>query len=108
MDETIIWYIIVLGCAGLFYGIGVFAQQKDTPMHFWSGTTVDVDYITDVPAYNRENGIMWKCYSLWYWAAGFAMAWNAMTAVILLIAGGTAGIVLLILTYRQIEKKYTI
>lgn len=108
MAETIIWYIIVLGCAGLFYGIGVYAQQKDTPMHFWSGTKVAVDRITDVQAYNRENGIMWKCYSLWYWAAGFAMAWNAITAITLLMAGGTLGIILLILAYRRIEKKYIV
>ena len=106
MAGTIIGCIISLGCAALFYGIGIYASKKKEPMWFWSGTEVDPSTITDIPAYNLENARLWKLYSLWYWAAGLGMFINTLAAFYILMAGGTIGIVLLILRYRRIEKKY--
>ena len=106
MAGTIIWYVTIFGCAALFYGIGIYAQKLEKPMWFWSGSEVDPDSVTDITAYNRENGKMWKGYSLWYWAAGLAWTWNGVLAVILLVLGATVGIALLISTYLKIEKKY--
>ena len=46
MDRKEIAGIVILlacywGSAALFYGIGIWACKRKTPMHFWAGTEVD-------------------------------------------------------------------
>ena len=106
MAGTIIWCVIMFGCAGLFCAIGIYARKLKKPMWFWSGTEVDPASVTDIPAYNRENANLWFGYSLWYWAAGLAWFWRAGVALAVLVLGCTAGIGILIRTYIKIEKKY--
>ena len=106
MAGTIIWCAIMIGCALLFWCIGAYASRAEKPMWFWSGTTVDPGNITDIKRYNAENAKMWKGYSLWYWAAGLAWIWSKAAAMTVLVLGGTVGIVILVRTYRKIEKKY--
>ena len=106
MAGMIIWCITIFGCAILFYGMGVYAQKREKPMHFWSGTTVDASKITDVKAYNKENARMWKLYSLWYFASGAIYFWNKWIAVVLLVLSCTLGFGFLIGTYNKIERKY--
>lgn len=108
MAGKIIWSIIVFGCAALFLGIGIYAARREKPMWFWSGTTVDESKISDVRAYNRENGIMWALYSLWFFASGFTYFLSVGVAVALLVLGCTLGIGLLVATYNKIEKKYKV
>ena len=69
--ELIIWLVITIPCGLLFTGLGIYAWRLEKPMWFWSGSTVRPDQITDVKAYNRENGIMWICYSLVFWVTMF-------------------------------------
>lgn len=38
-------------------------------MHFWSGTTVSPETITDVKKYNKTNGFMWVIASLIFFIA---------------------------------------
>ena len=102
----IMWCIIVGGCAALFVGIGIYAYRLKTPMWFWTGVAVNAEDITDIPAYNKANGRMWMLYSLWYWASGFLYAVSALAAVVILMAGGTVGTILLMFAYRRIESKY--
>ncbi len=106
MAGKIIMWIVSFGCAILFFSIGVYAQKLKKPMWFWSGMEVKDSQITDVGQYNKENGVMWKLYSLWYFAAGFAEIWNTIIAAIFLVAGCTAGIALLVCTYNRIYNKY--
>ena len=106
MVGDIIWYATMLGCGALFVGIGIYAKRLEKPMWFWSGTNVDPDSITDIKAYNQENAKMWFCYSLWFWAAGVTWIFHQITALIVLVMGCTLGIVMLVGTYRKIEKKF--
>ena len=106
MIGAIIWYVIMFGCAALFYGIGIYAGRLEKPMWFWSGSVVDAAAITDVKAYNRENARMWKWYSVWYWVAGLAWNWSEAVALVALFASCSVGIVILVRTYKKIEKKY--
>lgn len=106
MIGPIIWYVVNFGCAILFYSIGAYAQKLETPMHFYSGTTVDPAQISDIKAYNKENARMWKLYSLWYVTSGLAEIWSADIALILLIAACAVGLPVLIYTYSKIFKKY--
>ena len=108
MAGSIIWFIITFGCAALFYGIGIYAQRLEKPMHFYSGSSVDPAQISDIKAYNKENARMWKLYSLWYVTSGLAEIWSSTLAVILLIAGCAVGLPVLIHTYSKILKKYRV
>ena len=119
MDGERIFGIILmtfvnLMCAGIFYGIGVWAQKRKDPMHFYSGTTVDPRTISDVPAYNRENARLWKQYSIPFWicaACAFGSIWVEVLmkiSVALLVVGCTLGGIWLILKYNRILKAYKI
>ena len=108
MAGIIIWCITIFGCAILFFSLGIYAERREKPMHFWSGTTVDSNKITDVEAYNKENGRMWKIYSLWYFSSGIIYFWNEIIAIVLLVLSCTVGIGVLIATFNKIEKKYKV
>ena len=105
---NIIWFVVTFGCAITFFVIGAYAKNLKKPMWFWSGSEVDPSKITDVKAYNRENGVMWQLYSLWYFAAGAAVLLSAALALTLLILSCTVGIVILVFWYNRIYKKYMI
>lgn len=108
MAGRIIMWIVSFGCAILFFMIGIYARKLKRPMWFWSGSEIDASQISDIRQYNKENGIMWQLYSLWYFAAGLAEIWSTIIAVILLIFSCTIGIVLLVRTYNRIWLKYKI
>ena len=119
MDGERIFGIILmtfvnLMCAGIFYGIGVWAQKRKDPMHFYSGSTVDPRTISDIPAYNRENSRLWKQYSIPFWFCAifsFSSIWieSLMTvSVVLLVLGCTLGGGLLVWKYNKIFKKYQV
>ena len=108
MIDAIIWYITSFGCAVLFYCIGVFAAKREKPMWFWSGTEVKDYEILDVKKYNKENGIMWKLYSCWFIAAGVSRAFSPYVAIAFFVFGFTVGMVILVLSYNRIYKKYKV
>ena len=100
------------GCGAIFYGIGVWAGKRKEPMHFWSGSVVDAKTITDIPAYNRANGRMWKGYSIPFWLTGltgivsiFDIRLSILSAVFIGLAC-TVGIGWLLWKYKMICKKY--
>ncbi len=108
MAGTIMMCVVCFGCAVLFFSIGVYAKKLQKPMHFWSGVEVDAAKITDIAQYNRENGVMWQIYSLWYFAAGIAELYSPILAVLFLVLGCTAGIAVLVASYLRIFKKYSV
>ena len=108
MAGRIIACVVYFGCAILFYGIGIYAQRLKKPMWFWAGTSVDPKQITDVKQYNKENGVMWKLYSLWYVAAGIAELWNSVVSVVILFMSCSVGLFLLVGEYNRIYKKYRV
>ena len=106
MAESIITFVIIFCCGSVFYGIGMYASKIEKPMGFWSGIEVKASEITDIKQYNKENSIMWKVYGLWYYLAAFMGFFYPIFAFILMILSCTLGLVLLIMNYRRIEKKY--
>lgn len=111
---TVIMLACCWGCGALFFGIGTWAEHRRSPMHFWAGTEIDPGSISDVSSYNRENGIMWKLYSIPYLIAGVfglfsgSAHWCAVAALILLVLACFPGLVILIRQYKRIEKRYMI
>ena len=111
---AIIMALCGFGCGALFFGIGVWATKRKDPMHFYSGTTVDPKTISNVPAYNRANGRMWKQFSVPFWMCGVLAIgslwadWCAVGYTILIFLGSIAGGVWLVLRYNKIRKKYAV
>ena len=104
--DSIVMLCILVPLASFFTGIGIFAWTRKKPMWFWSGSTVKESEITDVPAYNRANGIMWICFSLIYWTAAVLGIFNVRIVGVILGVGTLGGIVALIFIYKAIYNKY--
>ena len=111
---AIVMFLCGFGCGALFFGMGVYASRLKKPMHFYSGTTVDPKTISNVPAYNRANGRMWKQFSVPFWMCGILSIgslwadWCAVAYTILIFAGSIGGGIWLALRYNQIRKKYAV
>ena len=104
--EIIIWLMITIPCSLLFTGMGIYAWRRKKPMWFWSGSSVREDEISDIPAYNRANGIMWIVYSLVFWVSTFMGLKDISAAGIVLAVGCLCGIPLLTIAYSRIYRKY--
>ena len=108
MESNILFTIITWLCGGLFIGIGITALKMKTPIHFWSGTKVKKEEVTDVKAYNKANGIMWLTYGLMYILSGLAGIYGTATGAVLLVITNFPGLLIIVIVYAQIEKKYRI
>ncbi len=106
--ELIIWLVVMIPLSAFFTGLGIFAWKRKKPMWFWSGSTVEDWEITDIPAYNRANGIMWLCYSAVFWVSALLGILNLSIAGPVLAAGCLGGIPVLVIAYSKICKKYKI
>ena len=111
---VIIMAICTFGCALLFYGIGIWAENSSKPVHFWSGSKVDPSKVLDIPAYNHACAVMWKRYSVPYWCCGILAYLDLlypgcmMISVIMLLAACLPGAFWLVSKYTKIEQKYII
>mgnify|MGYP001252278084 FL=1 len=90
----------------IFGGIAIWAFRRKDPMHFWSGSTVKPEEITDIPAYNRANGLMWALYTACLVVTGLLSLFSIKIACILLLVIFVPGIAVLIFTYNRIYNKY--
>ena len=106
--ELIVWLVVMIPLSAFFTGLGIFAWKRKKPMWFWSGSTVEDWEITDIPAYNRANGIMWLCYSAVFWVSAFLGILTLSIAGPVLAAGCLGGIPVLVIAYSKICKKYKI
>jgi len=104
--ENISFAAIIWLCALGFGVIALWALLRKTPMTFWSGSTISPEEITDIPAYNRANAIMWGVYALCMFASGVISLFSLNAGVVLLIIVCVPGIIPLVFTYKRIYKKY--
>ena len=106
--EKLLWFIIMIPVSAFFTGLGTFAWTNKKPMWFWSGSTVKESEISDIPAYNRANGIMWIVFSLGFWISAFIGIWNESLTGIMTATTCLVGIPMLIVVYKLIYKKYKV
>ena len=104
--ELMVWLMLTIPIGIFFICFGIYAWKRKKPMWFWSGKEVKESEISDIPAYNRANGIMWLCFSAIFWLAAVLGAPNSEAAGKIIIIGSVAGIPLLYLAYRKIYSKY--
>ncbi len=104
--ENLIWLITTISIGIFFSGLGIYAWNRKKPMWFWSGSTIKENEISDIPAYNRANGIMWLCYSAVFWITAAMGLFQMDAAGVVLAIGTLGGIPILVFTYRKIYRKY--
>ncbi len=107
MSFSHIFFAAICWLCSLFFGaIAIWAFKRKEPMHFWSGSSVSPEEITDIPAYNRANGWMWTIYTIAMIMTGILSLFNISISVILLLVICVPGTIVLIITYNRIYKKY--
>lgn len=107
--DSIVEIVSIMPVVIMFIGIGIYSLKRKTPMHFWSGSTVKPEEISDIYAYNKANGIMWIVYGLSYLLIlplGFVFGEVICTIITIILA--TFGLVALIICYKLIYKKYKV
>ena len=115
-NENVVGAVVMafcsFGCGVLFFCIGNFASGAKKPFGFWAGSTVPMEKVTDLHAYNHANAVMWKIYSIPYWLSGiFGLLgfWSEgfiLASAVVMCAACFPGIFFLISHYRKIEKRY--
>jgi len=101
--------LFAIGCwlsSLIFVAIAFWAFKRKDPMHFWSGSTVKPEEITDIPSYNRANGLMWAIYAFCMILAGIFSLFSIKVGGILLTIIFIPGIFVLIFAYNRIYNKY--
>lgn len=93
-------------CSLIFGIIALWAFKRKDPMHFWSGSTVRPEEISDIPSYNRANGLMWAIYTVCMAAAGIVSLFSIKAGAVLLGVICVPGVVILIIVYNRIYNKY--
>lgn len=100
------------GCGIVFFVIGLHADRSSKPVNFWAGQELDPHRVTDIAAYNHENAVLWKRYSIPFWLSGAVFALEvvndafSIAGIIVLFSACFPGLLLLIRKYKQIEKRY--
>lgn len=105
----IIYILTLFFCGAIFIGFGIFALRKQTPIHFWAGTIVKSEQITDVKSYNRANGVMWITYGLLVLLTGLPAiflgldVWAVVFASVIFL-----GLIVMMVIYNKIYNKYKV
>jgi len=106
---NIIFILSVLLSSLTFVGFGVFALKKHTPIHFWAGTVVKAEEISDVKAYNKANGIMWISYGIIICLSGLlSTIWKKDEFVLAWVVFIFIGLIAMMIIYGKIKEKYKV
>lgn len=103
--DDIVIAISMMPAVLVFIGIGIYSFKRKTPMHFWAGTTVKSEEISDIKAYNKANGIMWIAYGLSFLLIPLL---GSMVGGIVIAILSPFMIVGMVLCYRCIYNKYKV
>ena len=107
MGENIVFWVIIFFTTVPIFGMGIYAFVKKTPIHFYAGTTVKSEEITDVKSYNRANGFIWAGYGLGLIIFAIIMTrTQGSLGSILFLVYTFAGLLAMLLAYRAVYEKY--
>ncbi|NLU51658.1 MAG: hypothetical protein GXX10_02170 [Clostridiaceae bacterium] len=105
-SANIIFAAICWLCSLIFGGIALWAFKRKDPMHFWSGSTVKPEEISDIPSYNHANGLMWTIYTVCMIVTGILSLFSIKIGSILLVIICVPGTIVLVVAYNRIYNKY--
>jgi len=92
-----------------FIGISaLWVSKRRKPIHFFAGSTVEVQEVTDVSAYNRANAKMWALYAAWFIVISALSLLNSTVGIVLSVVSIIPGVFFLYIPYKWIYKKYQV
>ena len=114
--ETVIGAVLIFGCGLGVYGFVLWSGNRtDKPSGFWAnGEPLDPQKVTDIPAYNRAFGKLFRCYGYPCMLSGVIIVFSPLDPVFayislaILVIWGIFGTWWLIHSYKQIEKQYIV
>ena len=92
----------------VFVAVGIWAFCRKTPMHFWAGSTISPEAITDVKKYNRANGFMWIFAALPMISAPIIAYFDFSLAITIFSIAVPLTVVLLIVAHIFIYKLFSV
>ena len=95
-------------CGIVFLLVGIWAFCRKTPMHFWAGSTVPAESITDVKKYNKANGIIWTVAAIPYFISGIIAFFDFNLASIILTISCFGGLLFLFIAHTFIYKHFSV
>lgn len=107
-----IMLVCLLLCSAVFFGIGIYAIRKKTPMWFYSGSEEEIakEKFHDIKEYNRKNGIMWIGMGIIIWIIPFLMSalqWKGGLFAAVYIGAIVGYFIFMCLYWNHLHKKYT-
>ena len=94
-------------CSLFMLILALIVSKLRKPIHFFAGTSVEPKEISDIPAYNRANGLMWAAYGACFAVLGVVSLFVGSTAgIAILVILFTPGIFVLYIPYKRIYNKY--
>ena len=114
LTGNIVVLLCNLFCSITFVAISIWARKRTSPMHFYSGTSIDPRTVSDIPAYNKANAKMWMIFSIPFMLSlvlnllAFFIPMLFVVSVILVALDCTAGIAWLMIEYNRIAKEFII
>ena len=92
---------------GVIVGVNAYRHYKrNTPTNFWSGSIIDPKEISDIPAYNRANFLMWTVYLFCLALPSVVAYFNLLIGIIVYVSTMLIGLIIIILVYKRIYNKY--
>ena len=114
LTGNIIMLLCNIFCSVTFIAISFWAKTRTSPMHFYSGMSIDPRTVSDIPAYNKANAKMWCIFSMPFILAlifnliSFLFPIFFIVSVILVVLDCTVGIAWLMIQYNKIAKEFII
>jgi len=107
MNESFIVTVCILAIFLIMSVFSFWILKRKEPMHFYTGSKVDSNTITDIKKYNRANAIMWFLFGAMYLLAlPFILFGYLDAALIFLFVISFGGCFSLPRIYNYIRVKY--
>jgi uncharacterized membrane protein YjjB (DUF3815 family) len=93
-------------CALIIGVCALWISKRRKPIHFFTGSTVEPEEVTDIPAYNRANALMWTIYAACFVVVGTLSFFNSIAGLILMLVLFIPCIIPMYFFHKRIYKKY--
>jgi len=96
----------VLLIAVILIAVAIYHNRRKTPVNFWSGSIIEPEEITDTPAYNRANYLMWTFFIICLAVSVLFMLFSILIGSIVFGVALILGTVLMMIVHKRIYNKY--
>jgi hypothetical protein len=93
-------------CALIIGAIAIWVAKRSKPIHFFAGTIVEPKEISNIPAYNRANALMWLIYACCFVVVGVLSLFNDITGLVLMLVLFIPSLIPLYIIHKKIYNKY--